>query len=231
MKKLIALLISAVLICTAIPAFAYDKEILFRNIPWKTSYEECMELGFNTSHDFANPKNRGINGTIFSIYTMACSYGVPLVPPHEFYDGYRKTTFSMSCIFNDNIVVAGYNVSSIDADFILPSSSKLGVNSHKDGIFYSAQYKFETKNKDTAAMYASLKSKLTDLYGQPSNFTTKTDDHKTAAWYGTNNTCAILSLGYPSDSTLYLCYGLLNVVDMVKDIEAERAYKTQYDGL
>lgn len=209
-----------------------EKTILFRDIPWGSSFLEVDEkLG---TWELWN-----LTGESFK----TCSVDDILIGDYEGIDFEYSGINVISNAFNGEQEVAGYTTSEIQLYFsFLPVNGYLTYD-EKDTSLYGAQYKFEPVNlQDT---YDDLKQKLIDIYGEPAKVTEDIDLWKNAYtytyWYGADNTELVLkSLDSENDTTnlydneIYISYAwrngdvlLQNASDAVKKEKSDKEKEIQ----
>lgn len=171
-----------------------EKEIIFMDIPWGTSFDKVDEL-----HGELNLW--GLSGEgyrTFSVDEIALG-------------DYKGIDFEYTDInvvgnaFNGEIDVAGYKTSDVNMYFAYTLDNDGYVNQEDgDSILYGARYVFETQNLDS--MTSDLKEKITSVYGEPQKTTTDTDFFKNVStytfWYGQNDTLLVMrSFNTENDTT------------------------------
>lgn len=202
--------------------------ILFRNIPWGTTYKTFSEI----------LRGDGINGG--SMYDSYASYSFEfnisdyggIAGTYRFDDsGYRFSNSSVKDLF-----VGGFQVSGIGAYFIYGYDDN-GVYTEKDdSILYKAYYEFKTV--DGSAAYSVLTAKLSSLYGKGESNSASSGIWSTAGnytaytectvWYGPDDTGVVLCREYSIlDSTgsidsdkVTLTYGKSNSVKLFNELKA-----------
>lgn len=131
-----------------------DDDILFKDIPWETSFADAQvlapELNLDTYFDpdlsvlsVDDIIYGGITGTDFD------STGLML------------SAFAL----NPQQSIFGYTTSSVYAYFAFPSSNGTIDYTNENAVLYGATYEFNTDNTDE--MVDSLRSSLSDAYGDP----------------------------------------------------------------
>ena len=206
-----------------------DTAIVFRNIPWGSTYSDTMSkmADTNTSWERLSPAT-GRKTTINQITENGIEF-------FEF-DTYAYTYTSYN---SSQIMVAGYKTSSITLYFAYSVDENGGLPMDQEHTqFYLAKYKFEPT--DLVAMTADLKNKLSSLYGEV-KFTESDNmviDNHYYIWTGSDNTVAVLqSEEYPTGSKyIYVWYGWMkadeirNVANSIQFEEA-RAEEMKNFGL
>lgn len=161
-----------------------DKEILFRDIPWGTSFTDVQNIlsdfdwyGMSYEHMKRYPVQEVLTdddgGT--DVFTNG---GINIVA---------------SPFTDKETDVAGYKTSNINLYF---SYTPDGIFSKEDSQteLYGAKYEFEPQNLQS--MYDDIENKLTSLYGDPADVTA--DKNWTGAkntytwWYGANDSVVVL---------------------------------------
>lgn len=210
-------------------------EILFRDIPWATSFPEVDEkLG---SWELWNASGESCK---------TCSVDDILLGDYKGIDFEYGGINVIAIATKGEQEVAGYTTSGIQLYFAyLPIGDYLTYE-EKDTALYGAQYQFEPTNSEE--MYADLTEKLESLYGSPDKVTEDTDlwDNKYTYtyWYGANDTEIVLRrLDSTNDTTglykdeIYLTYAwrngdelLQNASDAVKQEKADAERDVQGNG-
>ena len=161
-----------------------DKEILFRDIPWGTSYTDAVQLQPDFDwYTIAFDESRIT--TLNEILTGDVSW-----------DGYNNNGLDFLAMpFSDHETdVAGYTTSDIYMYFAYTPVDGVLTRDESLTALYGAKYEFEPQNLQS--MYDDIKSKLTSLYGDPADVTA--DKNWTGAkntytwWYGANDSVVVL---------------------------------------
>lgn len=161
-------------------------EIMFRGIPWGTSFTEVSnelfpEVGF-----------KGIHGDSFKTYSVD---DVIL----KDYAGIDFEEGGINLIANSKygeMQVAGYTTKDVKAYFAFNVVDGVLSEAEDDTSLYAAQYVFEPK--DPTGMESDLIEKLTSTYGEPSK--TSSDKSWNGAsihytfWDGANDTMVVLKV-------------------------------------
>lgn len=170
-----------------------NEEIIFREIPWGTSYTSA-------SQTLSDLKLWALSGDSFK--TMSVD--------DVLLGDYKGLGFEYNGIniianaHNGEIDVAGYITSEVILYFAYLPVDGVLTQSEDDSALYGAQYVFEPKNLQE--MSADLVSKLTELYGEPSKTSQDTDmwgnQYNYTYWYGANDTELVLkTTNSENDST------------------------------
>ncbi len=181
-------------------------EILFRDIPWGSSYKEAtsriaVKFWTKPHDDYASTVKSGLMGghdLAYKYYIRCRSDGEP------------------------NLSVAGYPVEKIRLWFVYtPDSNGHLTKSENDTALYLAEY--QIKPKDINAVEKDLIEKLSSVYGdvdeQASEGTVIKEDHY--LWYGSNNAvCVLTARRSNSSTTIDITYGWLD-----GDEYLQRAYE------
>lgn len=170
-------------------------EILFRNIPWGTSYTETDKL-------ISDLNMWAIAGSGYRVYPIDDIVIDDYEGPRFEYDDINI----IGICNNDEISVAGYTTSDIELFFAYVPQNGVVNHSKDESALYGAYYEFEPKN--LSEMAKDLKQKLTSQYGEPDKTSSRTDWMKNkytyTFWYGANNTEVVLrEMEAAKDSTLY----------------------------
>lgn len=209
-----------------------NKEILFMDIPWGTTYklvnEQHGELGLYP-----------MNGESYKTYSID---DITL-------GDYKGIDFEYTDInvigicYNNNINVAGYTTSDVSLYFSYIPNADGSLNQEADNsILYGARYEFEAKN--LAEMQKDLTEKITSIYGEPQKETSAIDIYKNENyylfWYGQNDTLLVLNAFNTENDTsgvfedeITLSYVWLKGDDYLKkasDILKEQAIKEEADN-
>lgn len=205
-----------------------DSEILFRGIPWGVSATQYVEL----------MREQGINCSISD--TWNC-YSWEFTPS----GGELEATNSMSdagytCNASSlDVKVGGYNIRSIEADFLYTYDADNVYTGEDKSSFYRAIYYFDVV--DPASTFEILRGKLSSLYGEGVSEKTSTgywstggDFHEYSewtVWYGHNDTGVVLwrnyqildSDGSVKKDSVRLQYGKTNSLIVMAELEAAQA--------
>lgn len=173
---------------------AYEKEIMFRGIPWGANYDDARQMligsGFFTdkcklsSSHYLRPWSIDPNGTDF------------------YYDCGVWLEQSSS---PDNIQVAGYKVGKTELHFMYTLDGDKIKRDTKDVELFKVR--MELKATDYALSFVDLVGKLNSVYGQgdewsevDTRFSGETTYENWAAWYGANNTSVLLHMYYKQEN-------------------------------
>lgn len=241
MKKLLALICIA-LVTISCKAHAYDKEIRFRGIPWLTFYKDCLNINFNTDYGFNDPKDRGMDGNIWSLTTYYHGT-VSSVLPEADYSDFSNTgaTFELSAILNKDLNVAGYPVDKLSFSFIEPGTDIVKKQTSDQAQFYAAEYTFDSST-DADVLMPIMLEKLTTLYGDPTVFNPFPNDARYTLpgyiWQGANDTCVILYADRytftGNDTTtrdVHIRFAYELAPAIAEQEQAIREFVIKYDGL
>lgn len=156
MKKATIILVVLLLVSLSLPcALAKtDKEVVFRNVPWGSSYREAV-----TALD-----KDGLSidsGWKFDTYTATAE--------NLIFDEFNSFDYSVG-FYKTNaynakpLSVAGYEVEDTKAYFVfVPSADGSFPADEENSVFFAAEYELEVKDVD--AVLEDLKGKLSSLYG------------------------------------------------------------------
>lgn len=199
MKKLVALILTGVLLSGCITALAAtNAEIWFKHFSWGQDR-------FNLQQQELAEGVRGIreedilndNGKIYPV--MGIIMGSPVLEAEKVTGGYYDGIGVKSTIIKEDYPeVAGYKTSAVNYYFVY------GVNNGElvtdwepsQDRFYSGQYVFDNP-ADISTMFDDLMTKLTGLYGEPDETKAPTEtpaEDKHVFWYGDRETGVALSI-------------------------------------
>ncbi|MBR4084158.1 MAG: hypothetical protein IKK33_07730 [Lachnospiraceae bacterium] len=169
-----------------------DKEILFMNIPWGTSFTKVDEM-------HGELELWGLSGDSYKTYSVDDI----ILGEYEGIDfEYDDINIIGNC-FNSEVEVAGYTTQKVALYFAYNIVDGTLPKTENESSLYGGQYIFDTENLD--GMYSDLKDKLTSLYGEPSKTTQRTDyldiSYTYTWWYGLNNTVVVLKSQDASNDT------------------------------
>ena len=155
MKRIVSFLL--VLVCFSslfsFSAFAkYDGEILFRDIPWKSSYSEVKEQVADLDVEWKGAYNYAYR----DILSMILIDG-----PEETRD-YAYTSCHDSC-YSDNLKIAGYPLMPLNFEIFFAFTDK-DKRDLAHTSFYLAKYNFDGR-KMTKTDIKNLEEKIASLYG------------------------------------------------------------------
>lgn len=163
-----------------IQCHAEEKEILFKDIPWGTSYKEAKNIlsdndWYVMHHD--HMKTYSVDDILLGDYE-----GIDFDNA-----GFNMVAYPFS---NNEIDVAGYTTSNLCLYLAFPVIDGKLIQDEENAMLYGARYEFEPE--DFEKMYDDLTSKLSSLYGEPASLEEETDwlDIKTicTVWEGSNGT-------------------------------------------
>lgn len=163
-------------------------EILFRDIPWGTSYTEVDK----TLSQF---EMWNLSGDGYKTYSV----------DEVLLGDYKGINFECSDIniiantYSGEVDVAGYKTSETELYFAYVPVDGVLTKTEDDSSLYGARYVFEAQNLDE--MYADLTRKLTSLYGAPSDVKKQGDKYTYTYWYGANDTELVLKSTNWNDET------------------------------
>lgn len=172
-----------------LPTKPTREEILFRDIPWGTNYENATSQVPEVN--FVSYQGESIK--TYSVEEIVYGFGIRFE--------YTDINIKAHNLFG-SICVAGYDTSSVDLFFAyVPVGDSLS-RLDKDSALYAASYEFNPI--DTKAMAKDLKEKLSAMYGDPSE-TSHGEDFWGGAvdytyWYGANDTLLVLCVDDESES-------------------------------
>lgn len=161
----------------------YDKEILFMNTAWGTSY--------------SNFKDKHGELGIWALYgELYKTYSVDEIVLND-YQGldFEYTDINIiGCCSNGEVEVAGYKTRDVNLYFSYVPVNGILTKKESDSALYGARYEFDTTN--LKAMYSDLTTKLSSIYGEPNKTTTDADMwgmvYTYTYWYGQNDTMVVL---------------------------------------
>lgn len=193
MKKILitALMITALIGSTvrAEQETEQEKEILFRDIPWGTSFTDAK----SAFSDF------GLWGLAGESYKTKSIDDI-ILGDYQGIDFEYNDINIIGNTYNGEVDVAGYTTSDISMYFAYIPVDGVLTRTEDDSALYGAQYVFEPKN--LAEMSADLISKLSSLYGEPFQTTNDSDmwgnKYEYTYWSGANDTELVLKT---TDST------------------------------
>lgn len=132
----------------------YDKEIVFRGIPWGTSMAELEKMkmfDYFGSYDSSMP----FEENFATVPDWRLAFGGT-----EFHTGHK----AICAVYGDGLKVGGYKVTGINL-YCMYGTKYGALNREKDASqFFAADYEFDPI--DYKAAYYNLQEKLTDLYGE-----------------------------------------------------------------
>lgn len=198
---------------------ATDTEITFRDVPWGSTYPEVQQSlsdfdWYTMSFDYMREY------TVEEIMTDSSS------DDYDFQNGGINMTASP--FSNKETQVAGYTTSDIELFFAYTDPAAICDANNDATTLYGARYEFEPQ--DLAGMSADLLDKLTSLYGEPDDTSTKTsifgDKTTVTYWNGANDTeVALRTVDVSGDTTgigeneLYIAYVWKQGDQLLQDID------------
>lgn len=160
-----------------------DKEILFMDIPWGTSFTDV-----DKSHGELDLW--GITGEGYMTYSV----------DEIILGDYQGIEFEYDDIniignaFNGETEVAGYTTSEVSLYFAYNIVDGKLNKIEEESSLYGARYVFLTENLQETSN--DLKQKITSIYGEPQKETTDTDiydnQYTYTYWYGQNSTVLVM---------------------------------------
>lgn len=194
-KKVFVSLCFALSLCTTAPVFAQtDSEILFRDVPWGTSFTDTENilsdfdwygLSFESMKTFPVQEVLTDDAGDTDIFTNG---------------GINMTAQPFS---NKEVEVAGYTTSDLEMFFAYTSVDGIMQEDDSQTALYGARYEFEPQNLQS--MYEDIKNKLTSLYGEPDDVTSDKNwlgiKHTYTWWYGANDSIVVLRGADASEDT------------------------------
>jgi len=132
----------------------YDQEILFRDIPWGTSYSEVDKI-------LEEMSLMGVSGDgrkTYSVDDIILGDGSGIDFEYNDIKIIALPTY-------DKVDVGGYMTEDIMLFFSYVPVEGVLTKEESDSALYGAQYEFEVQNME--AMTTDLVSKLTSIYGEP----------------------------------------------------------------
>lgn len=215
MKKFFALLLALVLFAPSALADT-DAEIMFHGIPWGISVNELVD-------QLRDRKIPVQSGDIEADASMA-------IWAYQFRNSYmnniESTGYEIPLYFFSNpdaVKIAGYPVQDIQlyahydiADGIL----KLEANNSK---YYMVLLQFDISDEMAVGVYADLHKKLSALYGNGAENTTKEVEttYTYTVWHGANNTAVCLYRSVNPDSDyqfVHLMYGKTDCEQTLREV-------------
>lgn len=172
-----------------LPTKPAREEIVFRGIPWGTSYENATSQVPDVN--FVSYQGESIK--TYSVEEIVYGFGIRFE--------YTDINIKAHNLFG-SVCIAGYDTSSVDLFFAyVPVDGSL-TKLDRDSALYAASYEFDPI--DTKAMAKDLKEKLSAMYGDPSE-TSHGEDFWGGAvdytyWYGANDTLLVLCVDDESES-------------------------------
>lgn len=194
-KKIFVSLCVATSLLTATPVFAEtDSEILFRDIPWGTSYADTQ----NILSDF---DWYGLSFESMKTYPVL----EVLTDDADGTDSFNNGGINMTAqpFSQKETDVAGYTTSDIQLFFAYTSVDGILQDDDTQTALYGARYEFEPQNLQS--MYEDVKNKLVSLYGEPDDTTSDKNwlgiKYTYTWWYGANDSVVVLRGADSSEDT------------------------------
>lgn len=161
----------------------YDKEILFMDVPWGTSYTD-----FDNIHgELGMWALAGESYKTFSVDEIVLN-------DYEGLDFEYSDINIIGCCFYGEIDVAGYKTKDVNLYFSYVPVDGVLTKEKSDSALYGARYEFEPI--DFNSMYQDLTNKISSIYGEHDNTTISTDIwgvvYTYRYWYGQNDTMIVL---------------------------------------
>lgn len=212
-----------------------DKEILFMDIPYGTSFTKVNEM----------------HGEL-GLFALAGDSYKTFSTDEILLGDYKGIDFEygdiniIGCCYDGKIDVAGYKTKETQLYFAYNIVNNELPKTEDESSFYGGRYVFGTE--DLNGMYTDLKNKLTSLYGEPSKITNETDifkiEYTYTWWYGQNDTVLVLKTQNTENDTtdLYndeitISYAWLNgdvllqqASDLLKQQEKEKEQSNYGSG-
>lgn len=217
MKRIIAMLVAAVVLMTAFSAFAEElPSITFRGLSFGMTYRAAVENG--RAPDGAIPVSVPYIGRIDEIiYRSEYLEGLNLIDPDE------KLSSIMLMSYDSGVDVAGYTAYQVDWRFVRPLvDGKISMNDD-DAIFYAGWYSIQSP--DYRALEKDLTEKLTTLYGEPEGIydieiSWGVFEKAMIVWQGRDDIRIILTTdGYSGCRLAYVWMGAQELIDAVYSAE------------
>lgn len=172
-----------------------DKEIIFRDIPWGTSFSDVDEI-------LGDMNLMNISGEDF----QTKSIDDIILGDYKGLDFEYTDINIIASAMNNEIEVAGYTTNGIDLYFSYVPNNEVLNKTEEESALYGAKYTFGTTNINQ--MSEDLKNKLKATYGEPVKESTDSDiwgnEYEYVFWRGSNDTELVLkTCDAPDDSDLY----------------------------
>lgn len=234
LRKIVAFIVAVILF--ALPIAVAD-ELVFCDIPWGTHPEGVIE----------KIRSIGYLPTVYGvgwIESLGCNEDLE---PSITYASCAKAGYGCSAInISDDLTVAGHKVSRLSIDCIYGIVDGQVSLREEDAEFVAAEYKLEST--DRLAVFKDLKTKLTNLYGEPQTTWHQVSEYSfhsaqcdeiydAVLWTGDNDTAILLELNWYTtdgkteytrkniygedieDTEIYLFYGKLDIHERLEIIE------------
>lgn len=162
-----------------------DKEIIFKDIPWGTSYTEVDRI-------LPELNMMSMNGESFRTF----STDEIVLGDYQGIDFEYNDINIVGICSNDEIEVAGYTTSDVSLYFAYIPVDGILTKTENDSALYGAQYVFIPQNLDE--MSNDLIEKLSSVYGEPCERINDKDmwdnEYEYVYWYGQNNTELVMKI-------------------------------------
>lgn len=162
-----------------------DKEILFMDIPWGTSYSEVNDM-------HGELDMFPISGDSF----MTCSVDEIILGSYQGIDFEYNDINIIGNAINNEIEVAGYKTQEVKLYFAYNIVDGQLNKTEDESSLYGGQYVFATENLEETSN--DMKNKITSLYGEPHKVITDTDIYENiytyTYWYGQNGTILVMKI-------------------------------------
>lgn len=196
------------------PEPSTNKEILFRDIPWGINFNETKEL----LSDFELHGNTldGLGAVTTDDVLKGNIYG-----DGNNYDG--AISFYAMPVLSPEIDVAGYPIRGFHLYYTYLTENGFSFDDDNT-VLYGAQYEFE-EPQNLESMYSDLSSKLSEIYGEPSDTSSSVTAFGTkkeyTQWYGANDTVvALQSYDYGDEKSIYVSYAWLKGDELLKEADS-----------
>lgn len=179
-------------VCSSTMAKEDEKEILFRDIPWGTSYTEVDSI--LSDLDIWN-----LSGEAFQTKSIEDI----ILGDYQGIDFEYSDINIIANAMNGKIDVAGYTTDSVELYFAYVPNDGVLNKTEEESALYGAQYVFLPRN--LKEMSDDLISKLSSLYGEPEDTFNDTDfldlKYTYTYWKGANDTEVVLKTQDSSEDT------------------------------
>lgn len=215
MKKFFVLLFSLMLFAHAALADT-ETEIVFHGIPWGISVNELVD----------QLKQRNIPAQSVDIEADASMAIWAYQFRNSYMNNIESTGYNIPLYFYSNpgaVKIAGYPVQDMQlyAHYdITDGTLKLGAN---DSKYYMVLIQFDVSDEMAVGVYADLHKKLSALYGNGAEDTTKEVEttYTYTVWHGANNTAVCLYRSVSTSSNyqfVYLMYGKTDCEKTLREV-------------
>ena len=205
MKKIFALILTAMLLGLTGTALAYDKKITFQEIPWGSSVEDTIKI--LNDKGFFNPEwAEYVNQILMS---ECGSYIKEREEINAEMSGENSKVLTLLQIDHgnqflaDDKKIAGYPVERLEFTFVVNGAESQLVN-----VGIDLEY------KNAAETIADLQQKLTSVYGNSIHADVLHGIIATDCWMGTDNSIILLYIS-ENGANFTLDYGTLNAEKMI----------------